>query len=234
MMTIDLTSENWILMGASRGFGRAFLQRVLSLSSKPRLLVIARKATSLGELGVGVRTLNWDFADRTRWADLAQLIGQEKPTRLFYFAGGGPFGNFSEKKWTAHEWAMDVTFHCPSFLLHHLMADKDLRQITMIGSAVAESSSDEGAASYCAAKHALKGLVTSLQVELKKADSPLDLRLFSPGYMDTDLLPKNAWPRQRAGLVKDPAEQALQLSNWILNPDDAGGHWLVEKTSLLK
>ena len=78
-----------------------------------------------------------------------------------------------------------------------------------MGSSVAEDKADPGAASYAAAKHALKGLLES--VILEKPD--LDVRLFSPGYMDTGMLPQNAWPRQQ-GLAEDPDAVARRLWQW--------------------
>ncbi len=52
----------------------------------------------------------------------------------------------------------------------------------------------------------------------------MDVRLFSPGYMDTLLLPTNAWPRQQAELVRPTEEISKILLDWIQNPDDANGH----------
>jgi NAD(P)-dependent dehydrogenase (short-subunit alcohol dehydrogenase family) len=91
--------------------------------------------------------------------------------------------------------------------------------VILLGSAVAEASADPGAASYCAAKHALKGLIASLRAEIPA----WDLRLFSPGYMDTEMLPGNAAARRQG--VYSPARMARELWDWSLTPD-IGGHKL--------
>ena len=78
--------------------------------------------------------------------------------------------------------------------------------MALVGSAVAQDKPDPGASSYSSAKHGLKGLCESLQKESPKCA----IHLFSPGYMDTDLLPANAWPRQQ-GLVEDVNSVAKRL-----------------------
>ncbi|NCN41071.1 hypothetical protein GW916_07445, partial [bacterium] len=73
-------------------------------------------------------------------------------------------------------------------------------------------------ASYSAAKHALKGLYLSLRVE----KPTWDLRLFSPGYLDTELLPKGASVRYKK--VWDPEEVSVRFIDWMLDEELLGDH----------
>jgi hypothetical protein len=72
----------------------------------------------------------------------------------------------------------------------------------------------------------LKGLITSVQNE--NSTEGLDLRLFSPGYMDTGLLPKNAWPRQGGQRIFSTDEVANQLLTWLENSSSANKHQVFE------
>lgn len=106
---------------------------------------------------------------------------------LFYVAGGGPHGNFFKKAWRDHLWAWQVSFLSIARLLFLIPKSiLSIKRVVIVGSAIAESQGDPGAASYSAAKHALRGLVDSIV----KEESSVEVKLFSPGYMDTDLLPQ--------------------------------------------
>ncbi|MCB0343411.1 MAG: SDR family oxidoreductase, partial [Bdellovibrionales bacterium] len=150
-------------------------------------------------------------------------LNEFQPEQIIYVAGGGPFGRFHDKKWKDHEWAWQVSFLTPARLLHWAGGQKQLKQFIVIGSSVAEDNPDPNAASYASAKHALKGLVTSVQ----KEDPPFDLRLFSPSYMDTDMLPPSSWPRREGLKLRDPNEIAREFWDWALN-DDGPKHFRYE------
>ena len=87
----------------------------------------------------------------------------------------------------------------------------------MVGSAIADEKADPGAASYAAGKHALKGLVDSIQEEKPH----LDLRIFRPGYVDTELLPPQAKPRKEGKIILTPDEAAQIFVSWVLDPQGA-------------
>jgi short-subunit dehydrogenase len=213
--------KNWVLLGASRGLGQSFLKK--AVSEQVSVHNFSRKPAMESSL---VRSHAFDFAEELQWEKLFQKIQDLAPERVFYFAGGGPFGLYQSKNWKDHQWALRVSFECPAFLLHSFLRQPAaLRQFVVIGSAIAESHADPQAGSYSSAKHAMKGLITSVQSEQK---TPFDLRLFSPGYIDTGLLPANAWPRQQVGLVKSPAEVAEMLWAWIHNADDVNKHFVLQ------
>lgn len=164
--------------------------------------------------------LTQDFSKLPIELDFIQAVKKFNPTDLIYFAGGGPYGVFSDKKWSDHQWALNTTFLYPAEWLHLLLKEKWplLRNIVLIGSSVAESKPDKNAASYAAAKHALKGLVETIRLELAESTSGLHVQLFSPGYMQTDLLPSHSEPRQKQ-LAENPLDVAKKLITVIEKND---------------
>ena len=114
-------------------------------------------------------------------------------------AGGGPHGKFQSKEFKDHLWAYKLNLLFPAELIHWSLRNLSLKQFVLVGSSVAESNADPLASSYSSAKHGLKGLVSSINAE----GCDFDLRLFSPPYMDTDLLPNNSQPyaEDKVGLL---------------------------------
>jgi short-subunit dehydrogenase len=82
-----------------------------------------------------------------------------------------------------------------------------------VGSAIAELKPDPKAASYAASKSGLHGFVSSLQDELK--ESAMKIGLFSPGYMDTEMLPSTASVRRNGARINAPLLAAEDLLRWI-------------------
>jgi 3-dehydrosphinganine reductase len=212
-----------VIFGASRGLGAALAQH-LCTSGYP-VQGWGRKEPALKALRERYPLFEYQVAD------FSKLYGQDQAiqalltgnfSRVFCVAGGGPYGLYGERPWSAHEWAWQVTFLFPAQVLHGLQAAGRRPQVILIGSSVAESEADPRAASYAAAKHALLGLYRSLRAEVPE----WDVRLFSPGYMDTDLLPPQA--SVRAGGVYNPAELAKELWTWCLTAD-IGGHRVYPK-----
>lgn len=207
-----------VILGASRGLG-AELVKYISAQTTYSVVGFGRKEQQLADL----RTLHPFF--EYRLADFSSERGQDEALRYLIeenysqvvcVAGGGPFGLFHERNMRDHEWAWQVGFRFPARVIHAMLVARRKQSLILIGSSVAESRPDPMAASYCAAKHALKGLVGSVRLE----NPDWDIRLFSPGYMDTELLPKNAAVRQHG--VYDPAVIARELWVWSLSTDDTG------------
>ena len=208
-------------LGCSRGLGRAVC-KAMDLKGGPSFsLLVSRSTEELLELSQSRATpdeiLTLDFSNPDSYLSLAESLIHNQVQRIFYFAGGGPFGNFAHKSWKDHQWAMNVSFLTPARLLHEILSNRELsfvKQFILIGSRIADDRPDSQAASYCAAKHALRGLVESVQLEKPE----IDLRLFRPGYMDTALLPKNARPRLDKVSLRSPEESAQEFVNWVLDP----------------
>lgn len=205
------------ILGASRGLGEALLKRIQQ-SPANHCLISSRKGDRLEKLArknIDAIVVA-DFTTASGQKLILSELDQFMPEKVFYVAGGGPFGAFSEKKIKDHLWALELGLVFPTKLLHHLMSSgegqKYLKQVVLVGSAIAGQSPDPFASSYAAAKHGLRGLVTSIQAE----KPPFDIRIYEPGYIDTDLLPPNAWPRQH-GIVASREDEALRLWQWSQN-----------------
>ncbi len=194
--------ERILVLGGSRGLGAALVQQFLT--QKIEALSVSRKS----EIKV-------DFAKSENWLEILEKIRDLNPSRIIYCAAGGPYGFYGKFGWKDHAWAHKVTYEFPAFLLHSILQNPlpTLKQVLVIGSAIAESKPDSGAASYAAVKHALKELITSQQLETLT----FDLRFLSPGYMTTDLLPLDSAPR-RAGIARDPADVAALMIQSISDP----------------
>src|SRR5690349_1524266 len=125
---------SWVLLGASKGLGRSFLEK--ALASQVTVHALSRKIDSYP---LDVQAFSFDFSQASQWPDLIERIRELNPERIFYFAGGGPFGNFQTKEWKDHQWAWKVSFECPAFLLHQFLRDpRQLKQFVAVGSSVAE------------------------------------------------------------------------------------------------
>lgn len=212
-----------LILGASRGLG-AELVRTACGATYP-VVGFGRKQEPLRALREKFPLFEYvtvDFSTAAGQNAVLEQIKDSSFSKLIYVAGGGPYGDFGSKKWTAHEWAWEVTFKFPARVLHFLSEARRFEQVILVGSAVAESSGDKNAASYASAKHALKGLWSSLRLDYPD----WDLRLFSPGYMDTELLPLRAPAREKG--VYSPRDVAEELWTWSLSADN-GGHRVYPK-----
>lgn len=201
-------NERVLILGGSRGLGKAlvdyFQSNQISVES------ISRKSVH-----------SFDFSKSESWPDVVAKIRSLQPTRIFYCAAGGPYGDFQRFEWKDHAWCLRVSFEFPAYLIHQLLRSEleSLKQVVVIGSSIAENQADPGAAMYCAAKHGLRGLILTLQ----KQDLAFDLRLLSPGYMNTDLLPLGTKPRNQEQSV-DPAIIAGLMIRSITDPALRCGH----------
>lgn len=202
-----------LIFGASRGLGRALALHaarngspVVGFSRKENLLKAMAEEEPLFRYHVA------DFAKSEDQDRILEHLRAHRYDKIFLVAGGGPYGLYHERALRDHLWALETSFLFPAKVLHLLATLRRGEQTIVVGSSVAESAPDPKAASYCAAKHALKGLTLSLRAE----NPDWDLRLFSPGYMDTDLLPRNAAVRN--GGIHNALRVAEDLWRWSLTP----------------
>lgn len=209
------------ILGASRGLGWAFYQEIVKQFPEIHFLLASRKILERkNEVTKNTILITQDFSKVPVSSVFLSQLKSFNSTRIIYVAGGGPYGVFQKKKWADHVWALNTTLLYPAELLHAILQSQsetdvlgwaNLAQITFVGSQIAESKADPMAASYAAAKHGLKGLISTIQAEgLQK---PLVL-LFSPGYMQTDMLPAHSWPVTQ-GLAEPAALVAKQLIQFI-------------------
>lgn len=162
------------IIGGRRGLGKHVAEQWVRERSED-LVITSSRSAGADEL--------CDLSREESVSELLNILDREQPERVFCVAGGGPYGKFSSKEWKDHSWGLSVTMLAPMRITHHLLRSAYCEQIILVGSAIAESSADPNAASYCAAKHGLKGFVSTLAEEV----SDKDIRLFSPGYMATEI-----------------------------------------------
>jgi short-subunit dehydrogenase len=188
-------------LGCSRGLGNAVLKK---WDKNADVLLVSRKIELLQNLA---REFNkaqirqCDLADEQSAVELTETLIQSQVDRVFYFAGGGPFGFFEQKKWKDNSWALHVNFLTPFYILHSMLKHNSLRQFIYVGSKIAENNPEPMGTSYAAAKKAMRGVIESIKERPQQLKAHIDI--FSPGYMDTDMLPPNAEPRL-SGLAIDP------------------------------
>lgn len=217
-----------LILGASRGLGaqlvRAFLSESGSAETSIEILGLSRNKGTLeklkAEVGSSFQYQCFDVAREESWERWEFLIESFSPHQIFYVAGGGPFGPFEKRAFLSHQWAWKVTFEGAARVCHWALGQSSRPQVVLVGSSICESKGDPQAASYAAAKHALKGLYESLRLEAPD----WDLRLVSPGYLDTELLPKNAPVRYKE--VWNPATVAQEIANWSMQLEALGAHKL--------
>jgi short-subunit dehydrogenase len=214
--------KRFCLLGSSRGLGWATYLALSQKYSDAEFLLLSRKIENRKlELKLNTRILGLDFT-KVEASYLIEVLQNYQPTDLIYFAGGGPYADFFENSWETHLWSLKLTFLFPAELILKLGQSinqnpqkwSSFQSITVIGSSIAENTADPKAASYCAAKHALKGLISTLQ---KENSSQFQIKSFSPGYMDTDLLPRNSAPREK-GLALSAEVVANELIKFIESP----------------
>lgn len=213
--------EKIAILGASTGFGNALAHEFhkkdyhLFLSSRKEELLL-NTATKFNSTEKITDFFVADFTNKEDQENLFLKLNEFAPDHIIYCAGGGAYGNFEDKKWNAHQWTFELNFLFPAKLLYHCLNDvklSGLQNIIFIGSQIADNKPDAMAASYCASKHALRGLITSVQNENPQRSSKL--RLFSAPYMNTSMLPLKSWPRQVTGLVQEPETVAETFFNWF-------------------
>ena len=207
-----------LILGASRGLGAELVAEISSTAYA--VTGFARKETALARLQESFPMFEGriaDFSTSQGQDAVIQHVLEQDFRKIFCVAAGGPYGLFHDRAWKDHQWAWEVSFLFYARLFHALLAARKFEtQVIAVGSSVAENFPDPQAASYCAAKHALKGLVMTLRAE----NPGWDLRLFSPGYMNTDMLPRQAAVRQLG--VYDPKQISRELWLWSLSADETG------------
>ncbi len=211
-----MKKEKLFIIGARRGLGREIFNQWNVDFPGDVIAVSSRREFSAGNAQIFLFDMSVPEDVETLLKELATF----SPTKVFYVAGGGPYGSFAEKNWKDHFWALQVSLLSPLRIVHFCLNLPSVEQIVVVGSAIAENQADPGAASYAAAKHGLKGCISSLQNEVTK-----DVRLFSPGYMSTEMLPPEAQARVgKATPIDSPAFIAKLFIEWVKNPK-ASWHW---------
>ncbi len=197
----NLTVFKPLILGASCGLGFELLNRY------PDAVGCSRSLKN-----------SVDFSKQEAVKKVMKFFHDHEPDAIFYVAGGGPHGDFFSKPFSSHRWAYEVNYFTPIGLVYELMARKYNGVFIYIGSAIAERSTFDQSISYSQAKKMAKQSL--LSIEEKK----LKVRIFSPPYMNTKMLTKNAWPRiQAPELVLEPREVVDKLIKWLKNLESFKG-----------
>lgn len=210
-----LPTDRIAILGASRGLGWSLYQALRAQNKALNFFLSSRKIQQR-QKDVSAETVlqPQDFSKTPLDKSFLKSLVEFQPTRIVYVAGGGPYGEFHKKNWADHMWALTTSFLYPSELLHEILSKPQrwpsLEQVIFVGSDIAENKPDQNASSYAAAKHALRGLITTVQLEAAAGAHGPAVLLFSPGYMQTDMLPANSAPRMR-GLAEQPEAVAKKL-----------------------
>jgi short-subunit dehydrogenase len=237
---MEAAKTAWII-GSSRGLGKAValfmsthfpnIESLVLVSRKEELLKQVREKALSPKNPDGQETQSQlknceiiaaDLTNPEQILTLCKRLSDSKPDVVVYCAGGGPYGSFATKEWKDHQWSLDLGLTAPMRLTHAwLKARKptDVGRFVIVGSRVAGLNPDPGASSYAAGKHGLVGFVSSLQKELE--DNQNKVLLFSPGYMDTDMLPANAQVRLYGEKILSPETAAQALWRWLKKES----HW---------
>lgn len=209
------------VLGASRGLGLEFAKQ---LATGNELYLSARRMTEVKHsFPSSVHLKDFDFSKQSDQELVLSELTEWQPDLVIYSAAGGPYGEFQKKKWSAHAWAMNVSLVFPVKLLHWGLQQDSVQTMAFIGSAIAESKADPKAASYSMAKHGLKGLIHSVVEEKPNKN----IYLFSPGYMDTAMLPQNAKPRMAGAPILSPQKVAQYCIDKI-NSSSQDWHHIID------
>ncbi|MCO5113577.1 MAG: SDR family oxidoreductase [Bdellovibrionaceae bacterium] len=204
-----------MVFGSHKGLGAAIVKGLLEDPHQDSLALsvvgVSRKDEGLWNEDPRYTFLSYDFADEGFYEGLLTQIQIFAPDHIIYCAGGGPFGPYGGQKWNAHQWTYKVNFMWPAQLCWYLAHNFTKTKFTFIGSSIAEAQvGDPAGASYAASKWAMRGLISSLQEHY-----PQRFYLYSPGYMDTDMLPPKSYPRVNGDRILNPAEVAEDLVQWL-------------------
>lgn len=203
------------ILGSRKGLGFEIARLA---AEKAELFLCSRQIHKISKF----ESFACDFNQPSQLDNLVENLVKFDPNKIWYIAGGGPYGNFSSKEWKDHLWAWNVSLLTPARILHSFLNNeiKSCTQWIGVGSAIAESQLDINASSYSSAKHGLLGLLKTV-----KAENPeKDIRLFSPGYMDTMMLPQNAVVRQ-SQIVANPSNVADTFIKWADLNNVSEWHW---------
>lgn len=212
------------IIGSSRGLGKAIALFVKEhLAEAENLYLFSRKTNLLSELEKKlnnqfkqIKTFSADMSKAEDVSSVSQELARLNPDLVIYSAGGGPHGEFIKKEWKDHEWALRVGLVSPVELLHKWLNIRNPDQpgrFIIVGSRIAESDPDFKASSYAAAKHGLLGLISSIQPELQNNQNKA--WLFSPGYIDTEMLPQTATVRHNGAKIMSVETAAQALLRWV-------------------
>jgi NAD(P)-dependent dehydrogenase (short-subunit alcohol dehydrogenase family) len=225
-----LTGRHGLVTGGSRGIGRAIAAALTQAGAT--VTVVGRDAATLKDTvaqGDAKGFIAADVADAAALgAGVAAAAAQHGPVDILIANAGGaesaPFAK-ADPELFRRMFELNVmgSVHAIRVVLDGMTARRFGRIV-----AVASLAGLKGYAyvsAYCAAKHALVGLVRSLALET--ATSGVTVNAVCPGYTDTDLVRENA--ARIAAKTGRPAEDAVAAMvrnnplGRLIKPDEVAG-----------
>jgi short-subunit dehydrogenase len=164
-----------VVTGAGSGIGEQLARTLAERGS--HLVLLERDAERLGRVssairaahpGIAVAEILVDLADRAATTAAAQRVAGDHPQvdLLINNAGVALAGRFDEITLEEFEWVLEVNFHAPVVLTHHLLpamaAGSHLVNVSSVYGLVAPP----GQSAYSASKFALRGFSQVLHAEL--------------------------------------------------------------------
>ena len=185
-----------LITGASSGIGAAAAQAFAAEGARVALLARSRPgleavAGRVRAEGVRAHVLAVDVADRARVeAAVAEAVGVLGGLDVLVLnAAAMVFGRFWEVEAEAFDRTIDISFRgaidTTRAALPHLAADGG-GSIVATGSIMAKVPLPTFS-SYTAAKHALRGFLNALRIELRTAGMPVRVSMVHPGAVDSPL-----------------------------------------------
>lgn len=206
----DLSGRHLLVVGASRGLGRAAAERLAALGAEVTLA--ARDAEALAEvereIGAAGGTARVRRADATDPAQVAELVAEADSAAplwgCLHAVGGNRTGAALDYPLEDFDRLLELNVRSTFVVLREvgrlLVPRGDGGRLVVIGSQMG-SVGYPGRAAYCAAKHAVNGLVKALAVEW--APSGVTVNALAPTFVETPMTkPMLADPEFRAEVLR--------------------------------
>jgi short-subunit dehydrogenase len=181
-----------VVTGAGSGIGeqlaRALAERgshLVLLERDEQRLDRVSSAIRAAHPGIAVAAIQVDLADRAATTEAARRIVREhpRPDLLVNNAGVALAGRFEEVTLEEFEWVLEVNFHAPVVLTHHLLPTMQAGAHLVNVSSLYGLISPPGQSAYSASKFALRGFSQVLRAEL--ADRGIGVTTVHPGGIAT-------------------------------------------------
>ncbi|MDG5767675.1 SDR family NAD(P)-dependent oxidoreductase [Balneolales bacterium ANBcel1] len=233
-------SKQYIITGASRGFGRDL---ALELAGRDVTLhLVARSemkdlAKEVEEAGAEAHIWQQDLADivelRTLMENISRHIRRETVAELMLINNAGmlePVGPAGKYDFRTYHTNLEINFVSPMALTHaflELFQDWDMRKRVVMISSGASQKPYFGWSHYCSTKAGVDMFVKVVGIEQEQQKLPVEIIAFNPGRISTDMqaliretsdedFPMvqdfvKAWEEGRIGDSRDVAARLVRL-----------------------
>ncbi len=229
----DFSGRHLLVTGASRGLGRACAERLAALGA--RVTLVARDEAALAEVAAAIGDAGGSAvaraADVTDAGQVRELVAAaEADAELWgalHAAGGNRTGPALDYDVADLDFLLELNVRSAFLVLREVAArllERDGGRLCVVSSQMG-SVGYPGRFAYCAAKHAVNGMVKALAVEW--APQGVTVNAVAPTFVETPLTkPMLADPEFRAEvLARIPAGRLGELddvaaaSAYLLSPE---------------